>query len=62
MIVIQHKNISHDLTIKYMKGKLNPEAANFTGKTIMIHVKIKGKIPQVAGEALCFLKMVKLRS
>ena len=38
-----------------MKGKLNPETANFTGKTIMIDVKSKGKISQVAGEALCFL-------
>ena len=62
MIVIQHKNISHDLTIEYMKGKFNPETVNFTGKTIMIDVRSKGKIPQVAGEALCFLEMVKLRS
>ena len=50
MIVIQHKNISHDLTIEHMKGKFNPETVNFTGKTIMIDVRSKEKFPRWQGK------------
>lgn len=51
-----HRNIFHDSEVERMKEKLDPEAANNTGKTIRKMSKVKEKLVWVSFHFLEVLK------